>query len=88
MGLEDYKIIAKLILMTIHSTLPPLLPLEHEISGLSGCDLPWVVQMMTEDDDDSDLIEQMDVMHWNKANPGRIVEGHINMFIFRVRQIY
>ena len=35
--------------------------------------------MMTEDDDDSDLIEQIDVMHWNKANPGRIVEGHISM---------
>ena len=48
---------------------------------------PVVVQMMTEDDDDSDLIEQMDVMHWNKANPGRIVEGHINVSIIGVRQI-
>ena len=73
--------------MTIHSTLPPLLPLEHEISGLSGCDLPWVVvQMMIEDDDDSDLIEQMDVMHWNKADPGRIVEGHISMSIIGAKQ--
>ena len=72
--------------MTILSTLPPLLPHEHEISGLSGCDLPWVVQMMTEDDDDCDLIEQMDVMHWNKANPGRIVEGHINVSINGVKK--
>ena len=43
--------------------------------------------MMTEDDDDRDLIEEMDVMHWNKANPGRIVEGHINMCINGVKKI-
>ena len=70
-----------------YGNLPPLFYLEHEIGGLSGCDLPWVVQMMTEDDDDSDLIEQMDVMHWNKANPGRIVEGHINVSINGVKKI-
>ena len=69
-------------------TCPLFFPLNMKIVAYQVCNFPWVVQMMTEDDDDSDLIEQMDVMHWNKANPGRIVEGHINMFIFRVRQIY